>query len=249
MRLSIIILTLLVSTNIFGQNTFLKTTGKNNLHYLELSNDNVLVYKMGRYFDKAGSGSAIILTDTLILTKENEFKGKQYSLIKIETYYTLLAENGKEYEAEPENDLKKVNSELNNAYYLKSYFGLSDKLNNEFPLYHYTFRNGYYAWEKHLNKTICQNEFIEQTDKEIAIIYDSISRKQAEFTKTTIFITDNVSQANYTTLKDSISTLPIDYRPQSGYFDKSVYQISKANPENFYKLLQDFPTSVKLIWI
>jgi len=248
MRLSIIILTLLVSTNIFGQYTFLKTTRKKNLHYLELSNDNVIVYKMGRYFDKAGSGSAIILTDTLILTKENEFQGKQYSLIKIETHYILLAENGKKYETEPENDLKKVNSELNNAYFLKSYFDLSDKLNNEFPLYHYTFRNGYYAWEKHLNKTISHNEFIEQTDKKIAIIYDSISRKQVEFTKTTTFITDNVSQANYTTLKDSISTLPIDYRPQSAYFDKSVYQISKANPENFYKLLQDFPTSKKFIY-
>jgi hypothetical protein len=249
MKLSTTILTLLVWFQIFGQHvTFYKTTGKNNLHYLEFSKDNVKVYKMGYYYDVAGSGSAIILIDTLIFTKENEYKGKYYALFKNGTYYTLLSDNGKKYKTEPENDLNKINSELNNAYCLKSYLDLSDKLNNEFPLYHYTFRNGYYAWEKQPNKTINHNEFIEQTDKEIAIIYDSISRKQTAFTKTTNFITDHVGQTNYSTLIDSLSTLPIDYRPQSGYFDKSVYLISKANPENFYKLLQDFPTSKTFIY-
>lgn len=248
MKLSIIIITLLASFQIFGQDiTFFKTTGKN-LHYLELSNANVIVYKMGSYFDKAGSGSAIILTDTLILTKENEFKGKLYTLIKNETHCTLLSEKGKKYETELENDINKVNTELNNAYCLKSYFDLSDKLNNEFPLYHYTFRNGYYAWQKQPNKTITHNKFIEQTDKEIINIYDSISRIQTALTKTTNFITDNAGQASYSILKDSISTLPIDYRPQCGYFDKSVYQVAKSNPAYFYILLQDFPTSKTFIY-
>jgi len=248
-KLSITILSILVSLQIYGQgSTFFKTIGKNNLHYLEFSNSYVKVYKMGSYFDKAGSGSAIILTDTLIFAKENEFKGKQYSLFKNETHYTLLADNGKKYETEPENDLNKINSELNNAYCLKSYFDISDKLSKEFSLYHYTFRNGYYAWKKKPNKTISHDKFIEQIDKEIVIIYDSISSKQASLTKTTNFITANVRQANYSVLKDSIITLPIDYRPQSGYFDKSVYQMSKANPEYFYKLLQDFPTSKKFIY-
>jgi hypothetical protein len=249
MKLLMTILTLFVSFQISGQNVaFFKTTGKKNLHYLEFSKDNVKVYKMGSYLDVAGSGSAILLTDTLILIKENEFKGKQYSLFKNETLYTLLTDNGKKYEAVPENDLSKVNSELNNAYCLKSYFDLSDKLNNEFPLFHYTFRNGYYAWEKQPNKTISHTKYIEQTDKEIAIIYDSISKNQINFTITTNFITANAGPISYSILKDSISTLPIDYRPQSGYFDKSVYQMAKANPEYFYKLLQDFSTSKNFIY-
>ncbi len=249
MKLSITILTLFASFQISGQNvTYLKTTGKKNLHYLEFNMDNVKVYKMGSYFDKAGSGSAIILIDTLILTKENEFKGKQYSLFKNETHFTLLTDNGKKYETERENDLNKVNSELNNAYCLKSYFDMSNKLNKEFPLYHYTFRYGYYAWEKQPNKTISHDKFIIQTNQEMVIIYDSISRKQTSLTKTTNFITTNVRQANYSILKDSMSTLPIDYRPQSGYFDKSVYQMVKANPEYFYKLLQDFPTCKEFIY-
>lgn len=249
MKLSITILTILVSFQIFGQNiAFFKTTRKKNLHYLEFTNYNVKVYKMGSYFDIASSGSAIILTDTLVFTKENEYIGKLYTLFKNETYYTLISDNGKKYNTVPENDLNKVNTELNNAYCLKSYFDLSDKLNKEFPLYHYTFRNGYYVWEKQPNKTISHNKFIELTDKEIVIIYDSIYRKQTALTKTTNFITNNVGQANYSILKDSISILPIDYRPQSGYFDKSVYQMAKTNPEYFYKLLQDFPTSKKFIY-
>lgn len=248
MKLYITILTLFISFQIFGQNnSYLKTTDRKNLHYIELCNDTVKVYKMGRYFDKAGTGPAIIKTDTLVFTKENEFKGKVYTLLRNEKVYTLISNNGKKYQTDPENELK-VNTELNNAYCLKSYFDLSDKLNKEFPLYHYTFRNGYYAWEKQPNKSIGHDKFIIQTEKEMEIIYDSISKKQNDFTIATNFITANAGQASYSILKDSISTLPIDYRPHSGYFDKSVYQMTKANPEYFYKLLQDFSTSKKYIY-
>lgn len=160
----------------------------------------------------------------------------------------MLTDKGKKHQTEPEEDLNKVNGELNNAYCLKSYFDLSDKLNKEFPLSHYTFRNGYYVWERHPNKTINHNRFIEQTDKEILMIYDSISRKETALIKTTNFITDNVGKANYSILKDSIRTLPIAYQSQSGYFDKSVYRMVKANPEYFYQLLQDFPTSKTFIY-
>lgn len=249
MKSFITIVTLLVSFQIFGQDvTFFKTTGKRNLHYLEFSSDNVKVYKMGSYYDNAGSGSAIILTDTLMFTKKNEFKGKQFTVSKNETHYTLITNNGKKYKTEPENDLNKLNSALNNAYFLKSHFDLSRKLNRTFPLNHYPFINGYYAWQKQPNKTISHHKFIEQTDKEIALIYDSISIKQAAFIKTTTFITDNSGQTNYSLLKDSIRTLPIDYRPQSGYFDQSVYHMAKSNPEYFYKLLQDFPKSKTFIY-
>lgn len=248
MKLFIIIFTLFISLQIFGQNSvFLKTTDKKNLHYIELCNDNVKVYKMGKYFDKAGISPAILKTDTLVFTKQNEFKGKFYTLLKNETNYTLISDNGKKYKTEPESELN-VNTELNNAYCMKGYIDLSDKLNKEFPLNHYTFRNGYHAWEKQPDKSINHDLFIVQAEKEIGLIYDSISKKQNAFTNTTNFITDNAGYANYLILKDSISTLPIDYRPQSGYFDKSVYQMAKANSEYFYKLLQDFPSDKKFIY-
>jgi hypothetical protein len=243
MRSIIILLTLVVSLHVYGQQImFYKTTGKRNLHYIAFGGDRVTVYKMGKYLDKAGSGPAILLSDTLLNKASNEFNGRVYSLLKTNDNYILLA-GRKTLKTEPEDDINKVITELNNAYYLKSFWELSKRLNKEFVLYHYTFRNGYYAWEKQANKSIPHNKFIEQTDKEIQTIYDSISAKQTALTRTTNFITENAGQVAYSVLKDSISTLPIDYTPNSGYFDKSVYHIAKSNPDYFYKLLADFPAS------
>jgi hypothetical protein len=198
---------------------------------------------MGRYLDKGGSGFAILLTDTLLRESDSEFKGKFYTLFNTDINYTLLTDKSKKLELENEKDISKVNFELNNAYYLRSYFDLSDKINSEFPLYHYSFRNGYLAWKDIVNKIEKHQNFIENTDIEIKKVYDRIFKEQTILTNTTNFITENAKQADYLILKDSLKTLPIDYRPQSGYFDKSVYQMAKSKPENFYKLLQDFPAS------
>lgn len=232
----------------FGQKTvYYKTTKKHKLYYIEISGEIAKVYKMGVYFDKAGSGSAIIKLDTLINNIENEFIGKTYSLFKENDNFILKTENSKKFNTEIVED-KTAYRTLNNAYFLKSYFDLSDSLNYKFPLNHYSFRNGYYAWNKLSNKDFNLEEFKKYTDLETQTIYDSIFNIQTRLTKTTNFITENVREASYSVLKDSISTLPITYRPQSGYFDKSVYQISKANPEYFYKLLQDFPASKNFIY-
>jgi hypothetical protein len=249
MKILIAILSLLLTTQVLGQNSiFYKTTGKKHFHYIEFVGEHVIVYKMGFYIDKAGSGPAVLLTDTLIKSNGVEYKGKNYALIKSGQNYILRNDTFKGLYTEQENNIKKINTELNNAYCLKSYVDLSDKLNKEYPLNNYTFRNGYYAWRDKTNKSINHNDFKFQTDKEIKSLYDSISTKQNAFTKTTNFITSNAGQIIYSTLRDSIRTLPIDWRPNSGYFDKVVYQMAKSNPAYFYKLLQDFPTSKSFIY-
>jgi hypothetical protein len=207
---------------------------------------------MGKYFDKAsaGSGFTILLVDTLFKKNDSEFKGKFYTIFKTDKKYILLPgkNKNKKIEIENEHDTAKVNADLNNAYYLKSYLNLSHKINNKFPLYHYSFRNGYSAWNKLTNKTGNRQQFIENTDMEIKNVYDSIFEKQTILTNTTNFITENAKQTDYLILKDSLKTLPVDYRPKCGYFDESVYQMVKSNPENFYKLLQDFPANKEFIY-
>jgi hypothetical protein len=233
----------------FGQNnTFYKTTKRQNFHYVELNNSFAIVYKMGSYLDKAGTGSAISKVDTLIKISEQDYKGNNYLLSKQSDNFYLQTSNSKKINLVIEPDFSKVNTELNNAYYLKSYFDLSDKLNKEFPLYHYTFRNGYYAWNKLTQRNISYDEFIRLTDKEIKIIYDSISNNQKQLTNTANFIKENASKINYDVLKDSLSKLPIEYCPQSCYFSKSVYQIVKVDPNNFYRILEDFPTNKIIIF-
>jgi hypothetical protein len=249
MKYIITISFILLSIQLFGQtSTYYKTIGKKNFHYVEFIDNKAIVYKMGRYLDKAGTGTAITFRDTLYKISQQEYKGTNYSLIKVDDKYIVHNEKSKKQQIEQENNLDKVNTDLNNAYCLKSYFDLSEKLNKEYPLNHYTFRNGYYAWTNRVDKSINHTNFIEQIDKTIKHIYDSISTNQIKFTRTTEFIIRNIKKQNYSILKDSLKTLPINWRPQSGYFDKSVYQLVKSNPEYFYKLLQDFPNDKKFIW-
>jgi hypothetical protein len=249
MKILITITFILSTFQLFGQNSiFYKTIGKKNVHYIELDGEKAIVYKMGWYMDKEGPAPALILTDTLFKISSQEFKGKNYSLLSNNENLTLQDNKKKNLQIEQENNTVKVIIDLNNAYCLKSYFDLSRRINKEYPLYHYTFRNGYDAWTNQTNKNINHNQFIKLTDNTIKFLYDSISTKQNNFTGTTDYITKNVNQSNYSTIKDSLKTLPIDWRPQSGYFDKSVYQIVKTNPEYFYKLLQDFPNDKQFIW-
>ena len=106
MKYSIILLTLLVSFKIFGQDAiFYKTIKKQNVHYLEFSNDKVIVYKMGSYHHHAGSGPSIILTDTLLKKHENEFSGSIYTLLKTNTSYTLLTNENQKLETQQENNM------------------------------------------------------------------------------------------------------------------------------------------------
>lgn len=241
--------TFFILFNSFGQNkVFYKTAKKQNFHYVELNNSFAIVYKMGFYLDKAGTGSAILKVDTLIKNSEHDFKGNSYALIKQSDNIYLQTNNSKKIDLVSEPDLSKVNTKLNNAYCLKSYFDLSEKLNKEFPLYHYSFRNGYYAWNKLTQRSIGHNEFIVLTDNEIKIIYDSISNKQKQLTNAASFIKENAGKIEYSVLKDSLSKLPVEYCPQSCYFSKSVYQIAKADPNNFYRILEDFPANKTIIY-
>lgn len=245
----ILILTIQICLQSHGQNTvFYKTVKKQGQYYLEISNGIAKVYKMGKYIDKAGSGPAIIKIDTLNKITENEFNGKLFSVIREDGNYVIKSEKGKKLNTEIINDLKSIYLTLNNAYYLKSYFDLSERINAEFPLYHYTFRNGYYAWNKLIERNYNHEEFKIKTNNELKLLYDSIFQYQTKLTNTTNFLIKNANQIEYNTIIDSLRILPIEYSSNSWYFGSAVYQISKANPEYFYKILADFPTNKTVIY-
>jgi len=246
---TIFIAALFILLNSSGQNNvFYKTSKKQNVHYATLNDSFAIVYKMGYYKDKAGTGPAVLKTDTLVRISGQDFKGKSYLISKQAGILYLMTENAKKNTLVTEPDMSKVNTELNNAYFLKSYFALSDKLNKEFPLNHYSFRNGYYAWDRITKRNISHHEFIRQTDKEINSVYDSISNKQQLFTNTARFIKENAGRTDYSFLRDSLFKLPVEFCPRSCYFSKSVYQLAKADPKNFYKILEDFPDYKTIIY-
>lgn len=250
MKISITFILFFSTFQLFGQHSiFYKSTGKGNLHYIELIHNRAIVYKMGWYIDKAGSGPAVTLIDTLFKGNSLEFKGKYYLLQIDQGRLTQQGHKKWRQQVVQENNIVSIYTELNHAYCLKSFFDLSDRLNKEYPLYHYTFRNGYYAWANRPDKGSMPDQFITQTNKEIQFLYDSISSEQNRFTQTTEFILRNVNQSNYSIIKDSLKKLPIRYSSQFGYFNKSVYEVVKSNPVYFYRLLQDFPNDRKYIWL
>ena len=247
MRKYLFIILTLICCHAFGQNpVFYKTTKKHNLYLIEMSGEIAKIYKMGIYHFK-WPDTIIIKLDTLKRNIENKFKGNTYEINKKNEDLILKIEHSKTLITEIIED-KAAFLTLNKAYYLKSYFDMSDSVYNKFPLTKDLYRNRYNAWNNLANKSYNHNGFKQKIDREIQTISDSIFNIQTRLIQTTDFITSFVKKVNYSVLRDSVKELIINNRPQSGYFDKSVYQMAKTNPEYFHKLLQDFPKSKELIY-
>ncbi len=228
--------------------TYYRTTKAIYLHYVVMTNETAIVYQIGSYKDKGGSGPAIIRTDTLSKFAEHEWKGNLYTIGTEGDDLLLRSNKYKEFHLEKVTDTERVNRELNHAYYLSSYFEVCRRLNKEFPLNHYSFRDAFYIWDRLDTKHYPHYDFVAYTNKENSILYDTASERQTILTRTTNFIKQNAAKLNYAQLRDSLKSLPQVYRPQSAYFHESVYAIVKANPENFYKILQDFPANKTIIY-
>jgi hypothetical protein len=245
----IFILIFFTCSQTYGQNiSYYATVKKYELNYIEVNEDIVKIYEIGFVLDKAGSGPVINKTDTLIKITENEFKGSFYCFNSKDHKYLLQIKKNKKLPVKLLQEKDSVLTILNHAYYLKSYFLLSDSLNKKFPLQHYTFRNGFYAWNRLAHKNYSQIEFIKNTNNEIENIYDSIFNQQTKFTNTKNYIVKNAKELDYSKLRDSLKELPIEYKSSSWYFGEAVYHISKANPRNFYQILEDFPTDKTIIY-
>lgn len=236
------ILIFLIYFQLPGQNTlFYKTGTKPVHHYIEIKNDTVKVYKMGVRNSKFGQDPRIVSIDTLLRKTDIAFNGSSYTLTITDNNRALLRSNDKKMKAEIIADKRLAYMKLNEAYFLQSYFDMSRNINNKFPLNHHSFGNGYGVWNSLQQKDYDHDEFKVNTNITIRKLQDSIFEKQNKFTNTTNYIIKNAIELNYSLLKDSLKTLPIEYRSISWYFGESVYQLCKANPENYYKILEDLP--------
>lgn len=228
--------------------TIYRTLKKGDFHYVEVKSEIAIVYKMGMYLDKAGRSAAIVLNDTMYRASDNEYKGRYYSLYFSGEDVFLYKDANKKIVLIRETDTGRVNSELNSAYFLGSHIALSERLKREFPLYSYSFRNGFYLWKNLEEKNYDHDAFVRFTDARIRYTYDSISKEQSKYTNTANFIKQNANEADSDQLLDSLNTLPPEYCPVSCYFDQSVYNIVKAKPAAFYKILEDHPSDATIIY-
>jgi hypothetical protein len=205
---------------------------------------------MGGYLDKAGIGASIRRTDTLYQQSDNSFKGKEF---KIENnnnvfYITSLTEKkSKKYKLNTCSDNKLAFQDLNNAYYLGSYFAMSDRLNKKYELNHFGFRNGFYTWKTMANKEINYLAFRKIADIEIQKTEDSISKRQEQLVTRTRYLIDNADKLDYAAFKDSISKIPAEFASQSSYYKTVISEVSKSKQDYVIQLYKDFSENRSLI--
>jgi len=229
-----------------GQTAFFKTTRKNNVLIIEVTAEAALVYQMGTYYTKAGISATITKTDTLHRQSAGIYQNEHYLLnISANVSFRLRSTN-KEITIVPYDYLLAWQT-LNNAYLLEKYFALSKTLNKQFPRYHYSFRNGYDAWEKNDKKNLQHSLFRQITDARISFISDSIVTIQQQLVSCSNFIFQHADKSDYATLRDSLQKLPIEYTSNSAYFSDAVLAITKSNPEYFFRIVADFPADKRSI--
>jgi hypothetical protein len=232
------------------QSIFLESKTKSRLIYLELNDSTAMVYEIGRYLDVAGSGFSILSTDTLKKKYDGNYTGKTRQVITRNNKTFLLAEFKKrtEVELDTSENLKQVYRILNNAYYLDRYISLSEELNKKYPLSHYSFRNGFSGWKQLPEKESNHGVFRKYADNYLKNIMDSISLLQDQYVNISTILKQNLKTIDYPSLKDSLLLLRADYHSQSWYFGSVVNEISKQNPEYYFKLAEDLPLQKDIIF-
>jgi hypothetical protein len=76
-----------------------------------MTNETAIVYQIGSYKDKGGSGPAIIRTDTLSKFAEHEWKGNLYTIGTEGDDLLLRSNKYKEFHLEKVTDTERVNRE------------------------------------------------------------------------------------------------------------------------------------------
>lgn len=247
------ILLLVISSQLYGQRPapdFLETDKRSIKFYAEKYQDFAIVYKMGGYIDKAGTGSSISELDSLFLQTDNNFKGKKFKIESIQNKLyisSLLKKKSKKHKLKKIENFELLIYNLNNAYYLDEYFAMTKRLNNNYVLNHHDFRIGFKNWKNLTNKKIAPNDFKIFVNKEIQKTEDSISNYQETLVKQTNFLINNIEKIDYPEFKNGLTKIPAEYPYKSSYYKHVVSRISRRKPEYVISLYKDFPENKSII--
>jgi hypothetical protein len=137
---------------------------------------------------------------------------------------------------------------LNEATILKAYVLLSQRINGDFPLQHYSFRNGFDAWDAWPAKAMPPQAFNTLLTGQLQLVYDNIAVLHKRYAQTLQFIQSNSSNIAYETFKDSLLSLPKNDRSQSRYFYTALQAVAKHHPEYVFQLAEDCPQDQSTIF-
>ncbi|MCX6317329.1 MAG: hypothetical protein NTW29_08560 [Bacteroidetes bacterium] len=210
--------------------------------YIRVEKNTAIVFTMGSYLDKAGSGHAIRGTDTLIQTGDQSFSGKMHE-VKLaggKPIITLRTGKKKVYDIVPSENLSTVYLQLNNAYFLDHFFAQCDSLNKKYPLNHFSFRNGFRYWEEMSGKNTTPEVFQPLADKKLRFVWDSVTQSNEYRLALSNQLIARLPEISYSSLKDSLQLFPFATISNNHYLRNVLRQCSMLQPEYFFRLSEDF---------
>ncbi|PWV57040.1 hypothetical protein C7475_1011560 [Chitinophaga sp. S165] len=232
---------------ILGQARLLQTDSQWHPYYVELNEQEGVVYPVTTFYDKGASGYYMQKKDTLQKQPDNSYAGRNSKIVREEGKLYLLYKSGKtkKYLLNTVTDTLLANEKMNNAYYQRYYAAMSTEVNETYPLGHHSFRNAFYTWTVVPEKQMNHRQFELWADKRIKEVKDSISASHDQHTRLTNYITQNIRSITYATLKDSMAQLST---ADGIYFVTTIDTIAMKQPEYFFRLAEDLPNTRSAIF-
>lgn len=214
----------------------------------------MVVYRFQKYLDKAGSGPSLLYADTLTPQQDNNeirYVGQQVRLTQTNQQWQLHFTDGKRTKTLSlylVTDTNQANSTLNNAYWLDHFSAMSKAINDAFPLYHYSFREGFNRWKLLGNKTMHPPHFSLYADRIIKGIQDSVVNIQTPYAAITNYLIQHLATMDYPALKDSLLKLPDNLYEHGRYFTQVANALAINRPEQYFQLAEDLPAKQSIIF-
>lgn len=211
--------------------------------YADKMDKHLLVFRMGRYIDKAGSGPSIISCDTLYLLSENFYKGKKYAVKERESklFFYRLSKPGSEYEMSKVEDTKHVCKELNNAYYLEKFFAMCRKFDGNASAYYYSSHSGFAQWEKIVDKEMNYITFRKIADENIEKLADSVVNNQSLLFKQANYLLKNTETVSYNEFAALVTNLGVEHSRLNKYFDSIINKFALIKRDYVVRLYKEYP--------
>lgn len=235
--------TLAALTQSTPKSDWLQPVKKRYATVIEKEGDRYLVYRLGYWIDKAGSGYNLISTDTLRKTAVagNDHWENGYLLLSKtgESTFTLEAPNGKQLggkkiEMKPAVSSLPLQEKVNNGYFWQNFSQLSDSLNKQWPLQDFHWRDGFIYWENFQAKDLPLREFEAVLQPLFQYIWDSVGDINKVYQRQLDYISNNISTITLQTAVDTIKALPTWWGDT--YLQKATLLIGNNRPELFFPL-------------
>ena len=242
----IVVFVLVNAACLHAQPVFFQTGKKNQQHLVQLTPDTAFVYSIGIFYDKAGTGPAVSFTDTLLRHNANHYSGSKFSIMQDANALRLYKNKKESWPLMAISD-STVYTILNEALLLKSYVLLSERINAAFPLQHYSFRNGFAAWDAWPAKAMPHPAFNTLLTSQLQLIFDNTAAIHNRYTQTLRFMQAAAKEISYNTFKDSLYSLPQQYGVHSSYFHEAMQAVAIHHPAYVFQLVEENPQDQSLI--